>query len=188
MKTTLIYTYIERLSNLLKNEQRLRGTSYGLQPVQIEALHYLSICNRYSNTPKSVTEYLGQTKGTVSQSLKILEQKGFLSKHQNQADKRITHLMLTQKGIDTVDAIIPPPLFIETCKVLNEQEQIHISDNLNLLLKTLQKTQNMKSFGVCATCQYITADHDGDSFCTLTEEKLSPKDTTLICHEHSTEI
>ena len=71
---------LERLNNLLRMEMRAFGLSYGLLPVQIEALTYLTRCNRYSDTPQAVTEYLGLTKGTVSQSLKVLEQKGFFGK------------------------------------------------------------------------------------------------------------
>jgi DNA-binding MarR family transcriptional regulator len=51
------------------------GAAHGLQPVQLEVLNYLSSCNRYSDTPMAVTEYLGQTKGTVSQTIKTLEKK-----------------------------------------------------------------------------------------------------------------
>ena len=70
-----LFNIIERLANVLRQEVRAEGQSLGLQPVQQEALYYLSICNRYSDTTLAVTEYLGLTKGTVSQSLKVLENK-----------------------------------------------------------------------------------------------------------------
>nr|MBA3613554.1 MarR family transcriptional regulator [Nitrospirales bacterium] len=62
---------LERLTNLQRMEARAFGLRYGLQPVQMEALTYLTQCNRYSNTPQAVAEYLGLTKGTVSQSLQV---------------------------------------------------------------------------------------------------------------------
>ncbi|MCP4325394.1 MAG: MarR family transcriptional regulator, partial [Alteromonadales bacterium] len=61
-----LFNIIERLANLLRQEIRLAGKELGLQPVQQEALYYLSICNKYSDTTLAVTEYLGLTKGTVS--------------------------------------------------------------------------------------------------------------------------
>ena len=61
-------------------------------------LHYLSVCNRYSDTPMAVTEYLGQTKGTVSQTLKVLEKKALLFKEPDKDDKRVMHLKLTEQG------------------------------------------------------------------------------------------
>ena len=36
--------------------------------------------SKSSIIPKAVTEYLGQTKGTVSQTLNVLEKKGLLTK------------------------------------------------------------------------------------------------------------
>ncbi|MCA9453857.1 MAG: MarR family transcriptional regulator, partial [Nitrospira sp.] len=93
---------LERLCNLQRMEARAFGLRYGLQPVQMEALTYLTQCNRYSNTPQAVAEYLGLTKGTVSQSLKVLEQKGFLRKEADHEDKRIVRLAPTTKGSNLV--------------------------------------------------------------------------------------
>ena len=86
MNTNHIYDYVERLSELLKIDSRQAGAEHGIQPVQLEVLHYLSICNRYSDTPMAVTEYLGQTKGTVSQTLKVLEKKSLLTKRFDKGD------------------------------------------------------------------------------------------------------
>ena len=36
-------------------------------------LFYLNQANRFSNTPQALTEYLGLTKGTVSQTVLVLE-------------------------------------------------------------------------------------------------------------------
>jgi DNA-binding MarR family transcriptional regulator len=80
VESKLTYDYVERLSELLRIDSRQAGADHGLQPVQLEALHYLSICNRYSDTPAAVTESLGQTKGTVSKTLRVLKRKGLLSK------------------------------------------------------------------------------------------------------------
>lgn len=46
----------------------------------------------------AVTEYLGQTKGTVSQALKVLENKKYIPKHSDTDDKRITHLKVTNSS------------------------------------------------------------------------------------------
>ena len=73
-----IHSVLERLCNLLRVEARGQGASAGLLPIQLEALHYLAQCNRYSDTPQAVTDFLGQTKGTVSQTLKVLENRGLV--------------------------------------------------------------------------------------------------------------
>ena len=173
MKEKQIHEYLERLSNLLRNEARSIGAEYDLLPVQIEALHYLSICNRYSDTPMGVTEYLGQTKGTVSQSLKVLERKGFLSKNNDCKDKRITHLQLSKAGKDFLEQAIPAPQFINACEHLGQKSQVQIVNKLQELLRAIQQTNGMKSFGVCHTCQYNQMDDKNHGHrCGLTNESL----------------
>jgi DNA-binding MarR family transcriptional regulator len=183
METKEIYNYIERLGNLLRSDSRRSGANYGLQPVQLEVLHYLSVCNRYSDTPMAVTEYLGQTKGTVSQTLKVLEKKELLSKHADSRDKRMTHLKLSSKGEELIQNTIPSPLFVDACEQLNGSSQKQIVDALKTLLQTIQRTHGMKSFGVCHSCQY-NKQTDAGYFCNLTREALADEDIQLICREH----
>lgn len=184
MASTLIYDYVERLSELLRVDSRQAGAEYGLQPVQLEMLHYLSICNRFSDTPMAVTEYLGQTKGTVSQTLKVLEKKGLLVKQPDLADKRIAHLSVTPEGKKLIGSSIPTPMFIKACEGLADEIQADIEGALSHLLTTLLQANNMKSFGVCRTCRYNDRLDDGNHFCSLVQLPLSMEDIQLICREH----
>ena len=91
-----IASLIERLGNLLRAGERSSGQ--GLLPVHVQMLSYLSVCNRYSDTPAAVTEFVGATKGTTSQSIGVLERKGYLRKRPDDGDGRVIHLSLTAKG------------------------------------------------------------------------------------------
>ena len=75
-----VFDLIERMAALLRSEERKKCTSLGLQTVHLQALNYVSLCNKYSDTPAALTNYLGMTRGTVSQTLSLLEKKGFLKK------------------------------------------------------------------------------------------------------------
>jgi DNA-binding MarR family transcriptional regulator len=184
MKTNQIYDYIERLGNLLRTDSRRGGTEHGLQPVQLEALHYLSVCNRYSDTPMATTEYLGQTKGTVSQTLKVLEKKGFLNKMADDIDKRVVHLKVTRAGDKLLQKFIPSRQFKEACQQLSEESQTQIVSCLKELLQTTQRTNGMKTFGVCHTCRYNQKKKNNRYFCNLTQEPLTITEIQLICREH----
>lgn len=72
MTGTALFDLFERLSSLMRMWYRQHPLLVNVQPTHLSALRYLARCNRYSNTPLAVTEYLGLTKGTVSQSLKAL--------------------------------------------------------------------------------------------------------------------
>lgn len=184
MKTQFIYHTIERLGELLKVSARKAVTEYGLQPVQLEVLHYLSVCNRYSDTPMAVTEYLGQTKGTVSQTIKILEKKQLVEKFPDLKDKRISHLKVTPDGSALIKNNIPTTMFINASNNLTLKQQQDISSALQLLLTTLIQSNNMKSFGHCFSCRYNAKNTDTGNYCNLVKEPLSDKEILLICREH----
>lgn len=184
MRNSSIYNYVERLSELLKTDARQAGSAYGLQPVQLEILHYLSKCNQFSDTPMAVTEYLGQTKGTVSQTLKVLETKALITKHADKKDKRTAHLKVTTKGKQLLESTIPTEIFANADEAFSEHQQAEIEQALRTLLSTLIKTNKMKSFGLCSTCRYNSRLSDGSYFCNLVQQPLDEADIKLICKEH----
>ncbi|NOU49716.1 MarR family transcriptional regulator [Pseudoalteromonas sp. JBTF-M23] len=184
MKTNQIYNNVERLGELLKIGARKAGAEYGLQPVQVEVLHYLSLCNQFSDSPMAVTEYLGLTKGTVSQTLKVLETKELLIKKLDEKDKRMTHLKLSSKGQQLVQEIIPTPLFAGAIEHLSAAQRADIESSLGLLLTALLKANNLKTFGVCQSCRYNETKEDGSYFCGLVKQPLTSYQVKLICREH----
>lgn len=174
---------LERLNNLLRMEVRTFGLKYGLLPVQLEALTYLIRCNRYSDTPQAVTEYLGLTKGTVSQSLKILEHKGFLKKHQDTEDKRITHLTPTAKGRKLIEQSFPAKSLKSALAKMKPLPAGSLEENLRTLLREMQYINSRNSFAACHTCRF-NEHHPKGYVCGLTKEPLSEREIQLICREH----
>lgn len=174
---------IERIGNLLRAEERSAGTAHGLQPVHWQALRYLSRCNRYSNTPAGVTDYLRLTKGTVSQTLLVLEKKGLVAKQPDSTDRRVIHLQVTDKGQDLLRTAEPMPLFTQVSANLTDRELTRLEEDLTHLLQRLQQARDWRSFGVCQTCRFFQQEASGFR-CGLTQEALSQDDSNLICREH----
>ena len=183
MPINQIHEYLERLSNLTRNEARRAGAKYDLLPVQIDALHYLAICNRYSDTLMGVAEYLGQTKGTISQSLKVLENKGYLKKFPDKKDKRTVHLRVSKAGKKVLEELIPSPILHNAYGLLHANIQNQLIDDLRELLRAIQQSNGMKTFGVCHNCRHNQPTKFG-ALCALTQEPLSQDDIQLICREH----
>lgn len=185
MDAGLIYEYLERISHLHRANARRANADCMLQPIQLETLHYLSRCNAYSNTPAAVTDYLGLTKGTVSQTLRVLESNGYVEKQADTKDGRVVHLLLTQKGRGLVENAIPPKSLRVGIDSLPPQTRDQLGTALCQLLGAIQHTNQLKSFGVCRTCRY-NACLGQDSFrCELTGEMLTPAAVTHICREHA---
>ena len=183
MDNTLLYQLLERIGNLLRAEQRNVGNELGLQEVHLQVLFYLSRCNRYSNTPIAVTDYLKATKGTISQSLKVLEKKGYIVKGADANDRRVVHLILTAEAQKLLKQVVPPSLFVDAVKELSHKQVTSLETQLSLLLRNLQKANQSRSFGVCHTCRFFLREEDGFR-CGLTQESLSDDDSLRICREH----
>lgn len=178
-----IYELIECMTMLIRSEERKRCTELGLQPVHFQVLNYLSRCNKYSDTPAAVANYLGMTRGTVSQSLILLEKKGYIGKIQDGRDKRVVHLRLLAEGADVLRQARPSQLFAGAVSILENGGSPPEANAFQQALTALQKANKSQSFGVCKTCRNFSR-KDGDFFCLLTREKLTPSDSARICQEH----
>lgn len=184
MSALLLHEYIERISHLLRSETRKAGADYDLQPIQLDALHFLNQSNRYSNTPQGVTEYLGLTKGTVSQTLMALERKGLIQKSPDKKDGRMVHLNVTKAGRKLLGKALPAQTVLQVWKDMSEPMQNQLIGRLQQILKTMQRSNGMKPFGQCHTCRYNLKKGEGKFFCELTQENLSQADIKLICREY----
>jgi DNA-binding MarR family transcriptional regulator len=184
MSTLLLQEYIERLSRLIQTESRSNGLPHNLQPIQLNALHFLTRANRYSNTPQGVTEYFGFTKGTVSQTLTTLESKGFIKKSPDKLDGRKVHLKVTRMGETLLKKTMPSPIMNDAWQELAKVPQSQLIDHLMQLLLGIQKKNGMKPFGICKTCHHFQKKGKEKFFCGLTQESLSKNDSEMLCREY----
>ncbi len=168
---------IERIAALQVSEIRKGAAELEIPFIHAKILEYLATCNKYSDTPLALVEYLGQTKGSISQSLMKMEANGLIVKKPDDNDKRSVHLELTAKGrqfwkkLQATLPVIP----IEYASAMNE---------LTSLLRDLQTMHGRKGFSVCSTCRYNQKTGTDSFRCGLTGEGLTQKDVTKICREH----
>jgi DNA-binding MarR family transcriptional regulator len=178
-----VHDLIERLGNLVRADVRAVCNDYGVRPVQLEVLRFLTQCNRYSDTPQAVTEFLGLTKGTVSQTIKVLEQKGLLGKQADVADRRLVHLKPTLKGRRLVERTVPAKSLVSGLQQLAGPETKAVEKGLRDLLQSIQKANGYKTFAPCHSCRF-NQQHDGHYICGLTQVPLMDREVVQICREH----
>jgi DNA-binding MarR family transcriptional regulator len=178
-----VYAPIERMVALIRSEERRRCTELGLQPVHLQVLDYISRCNRYSDTPAALANYLGMTRGTVSQTLLLLERNGYIEKTTDTQDKRVIHLKLSPEGETILEKACLAPLYQKANEIFSKNDFLNHEDSFMNALLALQKANQSQTFGLCKTCQYFTI--ISDSFtCGLTKLPLSEADSEKICQEH----
>ncbi len=156
----------------------------GLNPAQWEALRYIARANRYSRSPSAVAEYLGATKGTVSQTLKALEHKGCIARKPNRGDRRAVELKLTRAGKKALQR--DPLVGIGEAVEANGAQHAGIASVLGGLLRGLQRSGGLREFGQCDQCAHLcrdctTADAGGPHLCGVTGDALRHDETTQLC-------
>lgn len=94
IKAVTVVSDLARLARLMRSAEH----EIGLNPAQWEALRFLSRCNADSNSPIALTRYLGATKGTISQTVIALVNKGLVHKTNRAGERRSVALTLTDQG------------------------------------------------------------------------------------------
>jgi MarR family transcriptional regulator, negative regulator of the multidrug operon emrRAB len=184
MEKIAVFDLIERMSALIRSEERKKCTEFGLQAVHLHILDYLSRSNKYSDTPACLASYLGMTRGTVSQTLLLLEKKGYVIKTTDAVDRRVIHLSLSPEGKTMLAQVKPSGLFNQAIGLLQPDELNSYDETLLNILAALQKSNKSHTFGLCKTCQFFTR-LPNTFTCGLTKEALTEEDSGKICQEHT---
>jgi DNA-binding MarR family transcriptional regulator len=152
-----------------------------INPTQRTALSYLARANRFSRSPSQVSDFMTATRGTVSQTLKVLARKGLIAEIRSEYDKRSISYSITEKG----EALLQKTGTIENAvSLLNDDESSLLLGGLETLMRNVLKQRNFKAFGVCETCKHHLRKSHG-LVCDLLGEPLSPAEAKKICHEYS---
>ncbi|MCH9684659.1 MAG: MarR family winged helix-turn-helix transcriptional regulator [Deltaproteobacteria bacterium] len=176
MTQSSLHYLLERVGNLLRERARSIATREGLKLAQLDALVYLSRANRYSDTTSGVVDYLGATKGSVSQTLTALERKKLVDRVPDPSDGRVNHCRPTSKGRRVAQEAFPSEL-------LEGRDRPELERELVSLLGDMQRAHGGRGFGVCGTCVHFNRVGRGHR-CGLTGEPLTVPESRLLCREH----
>jgi MarR family transcriptional repressor of emrRAB len=172
---------VERLGNLMRAEFRRIGADEQLQPVHIHALLYLYKANRYSNTPQALANYLGITKGTASQSLMLLDRRGLIERYEDDVDRRVVRLRLSNAGEQFLYEAQPAQQWQQATRNISPNRVRNAVSALREALMTLQEDNEGTQFGTCPGCEHFERLSARASRCGLMGDRLSGPDTRRIC-------
>lgn len=179
-----LFDLVERLSLLTRADLRQAGAAQGLQPVHLQVLFYLNQANRFSNTPQALTDYLGLTKGTVSQTILVLARRKLLSRHADPRDGRVVRLILTEGGLTLLKTLSAGSAWRDIVQTASPARVTSALLVLRQILVQVQTQSGKRSFGVCTTCAHNQRVGPRSYFCTLMREKLGSPEVRRICREH----
>ncbi|MEK6542226.1 MAG: MarR family winged helix-turn-helix transcriptional regulator [Pseudomonadota bacterium] len=176
---------VDQKSQLLMRFARIiaaDGYDRDLQPVQWQALSFLRSANRFSRTPKALTAWLGQTKGSVSQTVIALEKKGLVAKRADPGDLRLVRLELTQAGVNLLGN--PPAGLAEQMLAhLTADQRDQVVALIEAMLMAELAQNGGHPFGVCRDCRHFEQAATSKNRCALLDVALSVQDSGHICVE-----
>jgi DNA-binding MarR family transcriptional regulator len=156
-----------------------------LTPAQWTALRYFSRANRFSRTTSAFAEFHATTRGTASQTIKSLAQKGYLTRKRSKTDGRSVHFNLTHKtkkmlSDDPIEALV------DAAGALSKSDYSTVARCLERMLSKLAQQGGKCLFGMCANCKYFQKDdrcqkNESVYICTLMDEPLKEAEIEQLC-------
>ncbi len=167
---------------LLWNESK----DYSNSPIQLRVLIFLLYHNEEKRKVSYLADEFNVTKATISDSVKVLEQKGYISKTYEPHDTRSYVIHLTAKGKELARRTA---FFAD--EILEPITKQHAEDKENMLFGLMNLIQHLNRSGVitiqrmCKTCVHYSAGSGSKPhFCRLLSQDLTESELRLDCPEH----
>lgn len=175
---------LERLSQVFKALLWEKAKEQQLSPIQIQLLIFI----HYHAADKSSISYLSEefniTKATVSEAIKVLEQKRLVAKTGDQLDGRRYSISLTAKGKkvvkETEDYTAP---FAGWITGMPGAQKEHLWKSISDLIRVMNRIGVISVQRTCYTCSHY-ANAGGIHFCGLLQQQLAIADIRIDCAEH----
>jgi DNA-binding MarR family transcriptional regulator len=174
---------MERLSQVFRILLWEKAKEHGLSPIQIQLLIFI-----HNHSPKkSTVSYLAQefnlTKPTISDAIKVLEEKKIVKKIPDSVDTRSYTIQLMASGrkivAETENFVDPITKLISST---NEADKNALWESISSLIKKLNE---MDIISVQRTC-YVCKNYEQKgkvAFCNLLNQKLQTSDIRIDCPE-----
>lgn len=165
------------------------GDRHGLRDREWMALRFLSRANRFSRTPSALAGFIGATRATASQIVKMLETKSYLVRKPSHADKRSVVLCVTGQGEKALAQHDPINHVLNSVAALGDKGCIRLRDDLREVLHHLDATHHRLNASICRDCMFLAergpstgkARAATEFTCRLYRAPISPDEIDLLC-------
>lgn len=174
---------LERLSQVFRILLWEKAKEHSLSPIQIQLLIFI----RHHSADKTTISYLAQefnfTKPTISDAIKILEQKKLIQKITDKVDTRSYTINLTTTGkkiVSETETFANP--LTEIISKATDTDKIVLWENISNLIVKLNKLEVISVQRTCFNCKHYSIKNK-THFCNLLDLKLLTQDIRIDCGE-----
>ena len=174
---------LERLSQVFRILLWEKAKEYSLSPIQIQLMIFI----QHHSQDKTTISYLAQefnfTKPTISDAVKVLEQKKLIKKFADRVDTRSYTIQLTAQGKKIVSETenFANPL-TEIISKSTQSDKLVLWDNITKLITQLNKLEVISVQRTCFNCKHYSI-KGKTHFCNLLNQKIQIQDIRIDCSE-----
>lgn len=153
----------------------------GLTQAQWIAMRFFSRANRFSRTVSGFAEFHATTRGTASQTIRSLVDKGYLERRPSSRDGRSVQFELTA---DARNKLAADPLegIVRAAQQLSATQQSRTVSSLRAVLGELEgASARASSIGACRLCGHLVSDDGSGKRCRLMQESLRDEELGELC-------
>jgi DNA-binding MarR family transcriptional regulator len=175
---------LERLTHLFRVKLWQENRRHGLSPIQLQILIHLLYHRRDLCTVSQLAREFNLTAPTISDAVRILEEKRLLESHRDVRDRRISTLALTARGRTIAREA---GLFANDLK--HRVARLDPEVKATVLAALLQTIAGLQEDGIisparmCLSCRFYER-RDAEHFqCKLLQKTLPARDLRVDCPE-----
>jgi DNA-binding MarR family transcriptional regulator len=181
-----IVAALEKISEVFRVLLWTEAKEHKLSPIQMQLLIFI----KYHNSDKqrriaSMAREFNMTKATISDSIKVLEQKGLIERADDMLDNRSFNFSLTDKGVKLTGMIenFTKPLDGAIATLSPQQKNEFLVSVFDLIFR-LNQNGIISTQRMCYNCYYYNGDRQQTHFCNLMQKELAIDELRIECPEH----
>ncbi|WP_205959948.1 MarR family winged helix-turn-helix transcriptional regulator [Flammeovirga aprica] len=175
---------LERLSEALKALLWEKAKTFGISPIQIQILLFVSNHKREICNVSYLAKEFNVTKATISDAVRILLKKEYLEKDYSPTDNRRYNLLMTSSGVELVHQLEGyADVFNKELSSFGEQELANVFNTLSKLIFQLNQKGIIQVQRTCYNCKFYSGDKIENHYCNLLNSKLSAEEIQIDCDE-----
>ncbi len=179
-----IVVSLERISEAFRVLLWEESKEHGLSPIQLQILIFLLFHTGEKCKVSHLAKEFNLTRPTISDSVKVLSEKGLIGKTSDREDSRSYTISLTTTG-----KAIARNASLFASQIEKPLADLSLQQKEILLISLMQLIHSLNQAGIitpqrmCYTCQYYRS-AGGGHYCNLLQLPLRNEDLRVDCPEH----
>lgn len=179
-----ITVLLSRLSDFYRQSLWSKAQPLGISPIQVQILLFIKYHEAKLNKVSHLATEFQMTKATISDSVRILVNKGLLKKEVSKEDKRSFNLILTTAAQSlTSEAESFTSGIQETLSSLKVGDKNTLFESLYRLLDQMNESGVIPVQRMCFGCNFYEGDKSTTHRCTFLKKKLNSTEIRIDCED-----